>query len=259
MIAFRTAAAFVLLIAWSIGPAAQDTSAHVSAALVLTNTIDGFNGKLELVQDARITPALEKALWRMGPPDMVLGEKDPLAKNLAARPLRNAVLRLRDANQKVVAEKTMDGALTRIRFAALIPGRRTIFATTDLSAGLGSYSGPDTELFQVEGGQLEPVQVRNAATGEMGPITLAATLKTDWKLVPAISGPAGQKDILEAACRPDFDSPGTSEQKFWVTYMRYHWDGKQWIGYSRRVHGFWEADEFPSLAHFPAASAQSKK
>jgi len=257
---FRALTAFVLLSAWQSALAAQDASLHVSGAFVLTKASDGFEGKLELVLDARITSDLEKALWRMGPPEMVLGEKDLLAKDLAARPLRNAVLRLRDANQKVVSEKALDGPLTRIRFAALIPGRRTILATTDLSAGFGSYSGPNTELFQVSNGKLEQVTAQEAASGSVAPIYVAETLKTDWKLVPATGGPASQKDILEAACRPDFDSPTNAEQKFWIIYTRYHWDGKQWTKSSRREHGFWEAEEhFPTLASFPAPATEAKK
>jgi hypothetical protein len=249
---FRAFAAFVLLTSFALALSAQEPGMRVFRFLVLTSASDGFDGKLELVQDARITPDLEKALWRMGPPDMVLDEKDPLAKDLAERPLHKAVLRLQDAHQKTVSEKTMDGPLSRIRFAVLIPGRRAILATTDLSAGFGSYSGPATELLRVGQGQLEPIKARNAATGKVDPIIVAATLKTDWKLVPAIGGQANQKDILEAACRPDFATFKPPETKFWVIYTRFHWDGMQWVAYSRKMHGFWEADgEFPSLAHFP--------
>jgi hypothetical protein len=237
--------------------AAQQPRLLLARSLTLNAALDGFDGRLELLEDARLTPELKKILWESGGPEMVLGPKDPLYKDLTSIPLRNAVLGLIDAHGKVIAQKRLEREMARMRLVSLHPGRRTILVTTDLSAGFGSYSGPATELLEVVGGRLEPVVARNAESGSNEPIGLASTLKTQWKLVPAAGGENGQKDILEFACRPaDW---GSLKSDFVLIYTRYHWDGKGWIEFVRRVHGFWESDEgFPPAARFPGASPEAK-
>jgi hypothetical protein len=222
-------------------------------SLTLTTESDGFDGRLELLEDARITPDFEKTLWGSGGPDLALDEKDPIYRTLATTPLRHAVLRLIDTRLKVVAEKALDREQARISFRQLHPGGRTILVTTDLSAGWGSYSGPLTELLEAAGGTLKTLTARNAQSGLSEPIRLASTLKTAWKLTPMTSGRNSQKDILEVACRPDFDAKEAGS--FIVTYTRYHWDGKGWIVLTRKLSGFWEDDgSFPASGQFPSVS-----
>jgi hypothetical protein len=236
-------------------PVAWGQQAHlvVARSLTLTDALDGFDGRLELFEDARLTPELKKTLWESGGPEMALDPNDPLYKELASSPLRNAVLRLVGAHGKVIAQRRLEREMARMRFESLRPGRRTILVTTDLSAGFGSYSGPDTELLEVIGDRLEPVVARNAKSGSNEQIRLASTLKTEWKLVPAAGGENGQKDILEFACRPaDW---GAMKSDFVLIYTRYHWDGKVWIEFTRKAHGFWEADDgFPPSGRFPSAA-----
>jgi len=228
---------------------AQQPDLAVAKSLTLTAALDGFNGQLELLEDVRLTPDLEKTLWGSGGPDMALDQSDPRYKDFTSTPLRKAVLRLRDAHRKIVAEKTLEREQARIRFEQLYSGLRTILVTTDLSAGFGSYAGPLTELLEVAGGRLETIIAKNAESGLSKPIRLLSTLKTAWKLVPTASDQNNLKDILEVACRPDFDS---KDAKFFVTYTRYHWDGKGWIVLTRKVHGFWEDEgSFPALGRFP--------
>jgi hypothetical protein len=231
---------------------AQQSDLVVAKSLSLSVASDGFDGQLELLEDARLTLDLEKTLWGSGGPEMALDENDPRYSNFTSVPLRKAVLRLRDTHRTVVAEKTLEREQARIRFEQLHPGSRTILVTTDLSAGFGSYAGPLTELLEVNGSRLETVVSRNAESELTEPIRLKSTLKTAWKLVPAIAGQNNQKDILEVACRPDFDS---KESKFFVTYTRYHWDKKGWIVVILRVHGFWEDEgTFPASERFPSAT-----
>ncbi|MGD0860151.1 MAG: hypothetical protein ABR912_12595 [Terracidiphilus sp.] len=232
---------------------AQQPELVVAGSLRLTAVSDGFDGRLELLEDARLSPDLKKELWGSGGPEVALDPKDPLYKDLTAVPLQKAVLQLMDAHGKVIAEKTLERELARMGFVSLRPGKRTILVTTDLSAGFGSYSGPDTELLEVSEGGLESVVAKDSKSGLSEPIRLASTLKIAWRLVPAAGGVNGQKDILEFACRPaDW---GALNSGFVLIYTRYHWNGKGWTEFNRRVHGFWESDEgFPPLARFPSAS-----
>ena len=229
---------------------AQQPNLIVVKSLTLTVASDGFDGRLELLDDMRLTSDLGKMLWGSGGPEMALDENDPHYKDFTSTPLRKAVLRLRNAHRIIIAETTLEREQARVRFERLHPDLRTILVTTDLSAGFGSYSGPLTELLEVAGGRLETVVARNTESGLSKPIRLLSTLKTAWKLVPATGDQNNLKDILEVACRPDFDS---KEAKFFVTYTRYHWDGKEWIVLTRKVHGFWEDEgSFPALGQFPS-------
>jgi len=239
----------ILLLAGTHGFAAQQADLAIANRLTLTTAQDGFDGRLELLEDARLTPDLQKVLWGSGGVEMALDAGDPRYTMLTSTPLRNAVLRLRDAHGKMVAETGLRRELARMRFERLHAGQRTILVTTDLSAGFGSYSGPLTELFEVTGGGLKPVLARNAESELSEPIRLASTLKSAWKLTEAAGGRGGQKDILEIVCRPDLDE---RETKFFVTYSRYHWDGKGWIVLRRKVRGFWDGDQaFPMEKRFP--------
>jgi hypothetical protein len=236
-------------------PVAWAQQAHlvVARSLTLTGALDGFDGRLEVLEDSRITSGVEKKLWGMGDPDIAYYGDAPRIKELTDVPLHHAVLRLKDALGNVVARKTMRRELVRVRFGLLHSGWRTIFVTTDLSIGMGSYAGPLTDLFQVDGGRLELVTARTEDSKDVGPISVFSTLKTEWKLVPAAGGENGQKDILEFACRPaDW---GSMKSDFVLIYTRYHWDGKEWIEFTRKTHGFWEADEgFPPSGRFPSAT-----
>jgi hypothetical protein len=249
--------AFLLLAAIPPAATAQQPGLAAAQNFTLTLASDGFEGRLELLQDSRLTRELEEVLWGSGGPDMALDQNDQRLKTFTAVPLHPAVLRLRDAHQQIVAETTFERELVRIRIEGLHPGRRTILATTDLSAGFGSYSGPVTELLEVRGGKLETITARDAQSGAIQPIHLASTLKTAWKLVPAAASNSSTKDILEVACRPNFDLKDT---KFFLTYTRYHWDGSGWVAFTRKVHGFWESDNsFPPLERFPKPTGQQHR
>jgi hypothetical protein len=173
----------------------------VARSLTLTGSLDSFDGRLDLLEDARLTPELKKTLWESGGPEMAFDPKDPVYKDLTSIPLRKAVLRLLDERGKVIAKKTLEREMARMRFEALRPGRRTILVTTDLSAGFGSYSGPDTELLEVIGDRLgrswrrmpnlaqmsrSDWRVRSKRNGSWFPRSAARTVRrTSWSLPAA--------------------------------------------------------------------------
>lgn len=234
---------------------AQNSFPGVRAHFNLTVKTDGFAGSLDLLEDPRITPELDQSLWQSGGPEMALDEHDPLLQQLATSPLRSAVLRLRDSKGHTVAETTLQREQARIEFSQLHPGRRSIFVTTDLSAGLGSYSGPFTQILDVSRGNLDFVQARNVTNGIRGSISLASTLKTAWR---TISASAGSRDILQVACRPKSFDPNSAE--FVITYTRYHWNGSEWLMAQAESPGMWESEErFPLLKRFPPAVETGSK
>jgi hypothetical protein len=237
---------------------AQQPTLAVKARFDLTPDADGFTGRLELLEDARITPALDKRMWQSGGPDMALDPSDPLLTQLAASPLQAAVLRLRDARGTVVAEKKLKREQARLEAHQLHPGHRSIFVTTDLSAGFGSYSGPFTEILDLTEGALNSVQARNSGTHATELISLAETLKRDWKIVSSAPGSAGSKDILEVSCHPK--SWGADSNEFLIFYVRYRWNGSEWLVAESNSPGMWESDEgFPALSKFPPVAGYARR
>ena len=228
---------------------AQDHGLKVKTTIQLTMATDGFDGTLELLEDERLTLKLENALWQTGGPGLALDPSDPLLKQLTVPPLEHALLRLTDVQRNVIAELALERELARTQIATLHAGFRTILVTTDLSAGFGSYSGPLTELLDLSRKKLEIATATDLQTRATEPIHLASTLKTAWRFSPVPGSRSPQKDILEAACRPNADG-----SKFSTTFTRYHWTGASWVVHTRKSQGMWEADEpFPPASKFPPA------
>ena len=240
----------MLVAATSVLPA-QQPDLVVAKSLMLAAESDGFDRRLELLEDARLTPDLKQTLWGSGGTDLALDLNDPRYKGFASNPLRKAVVRVENASQRIVFEKALERELARIHVELLHTGRRTILITTDLSIGMGSYAGPLTKLFQVMEGRLEEVSALNAQSGRIEPIGLMRSLKTEWKTAPPSSAQMDRKDILLFACRPkDF---GADDTKFTKIFTRYHWNGKEWVSYQRMAPGIWEDDDpFPRACSFPA-------
>jgi hypothetical protein len=249
--------ALLLIISTSGTAIGQQSDLAVVKTIQLTSTLDGFDGTLELLEDGRITPEVQKELWGMGYPDTAFYGDAERIKLLTVPALKHAVLRLEDAHHEIVYKKTLERELARIQVEALHPGQRTILITTDLSIGMGSYAGPSTELYQVSSRRLEAVTARYEKTGEVDPIQMMSSLKTAWKLASPGPGETNQKDILELACRPNWEVENT---KFFKIYSRYHWDGKQWVLYGKKVPGMWESDDgFPPSQRFPGPAMQRTK
>lgn len=233
----------------------QSKGLRVVSSLNLTVASDGFSGRVELLQDSRLTPDLAKLLWGSGGPELALDPGDPLYKELTALPLKDAAIRLVDQHSRTIQELTLKREQALIGAELLHPGFRTILVTTDLSAGFGSYSGLFTELIDVSRGRFEFVDARDAQSGARSPIYLGNTLKTAWKLVAAPGNSGKSKDILEIACRPNADA-----SVFYLTYSRYSWSGTEWVVFTRRVPGMWEADEpFPASERFPRSDSRAQR
>jgi hypothetical protein len=91
----------------------------------------------------------------------------------------------------------------------------------------------------------------NSATGKVERITVMQSLKTVWQIAPARVG--GGKDILEARCRPGTGPAGKgSEPNFTLTYLRYAFNGKQWVRSVRERKGYSDFEAgFPDRKLFP--------
>lgn len=241
----------------AIGATAGHLATDVSAAarlvvfqrLPLSETANGIDGELQLMQDARLTASLRKDLWGMGDLSDAADAQGPV---LSGGPLRNAVVRIVRSDGTPVKSEALERPLARLEHARLYREHRdTFLLTVDYSTGVGSYSGPVTLFVEVTGGRLEWLEATESSTGKKERIALMRSLKTIWKIVAAPDGSG--KEILEALCRPVLETalkPGDVE--FRLTYRRYSFDGKKWVSLASERKGFSEfEDGIPNRSLFP--------
>ncbi|WCM18569.1 hypothetical protein NDK50_14050 [Paraburkholderia bryophila] len=206
----------------------------------------GLDGdSIELLEDERITPALQKQLWGTGASEEGLPGNDP-------KPLVKAQLRLVSASGAIAATRQLDYPLARVQTAPLhgLPGP-VLFLTVDATAPMGSYSGPATQILMPARQSLDPVQY-TTDDGKSSPLVLAATGKAAWKISPASKG--GADEIQQVACSPDFDKKDSTgdDDDFVTRYQTYRFVDGKWVLAQRQRPGIWESDqEFPKRNMFP--------
>lgn len=230
---------------------AQDFQLSVKSEFLLTEKSDGFEGKLQLLEDSRINDELQEKLWFMGEPDNVFEKDDPRIKDFKNNPLMNAQLLLLDEDGKLRATQIFEHPLAKISPDQLHPGHRTFLLTVDYSAGFGSYSGPITSFLEIDSwGRFNWIQSQDAFTHEPSSISMMNSLKSDWKLTKSRNG---AKELFEVYCRPDWNqlASATEQQRFFTYYVHYRWSKRGWEFKFYKKVKFWEADEFPPESAFP--------
>jgi hypothetical protein len=201
-------------------------------------TADRAGTVLEILEDARITPELQKTLWGTG------AGADGLPDGVSHAPLLNAQVQLVSAADTVLASRKLDYPLATLEPAPLhgLPSPAW-FLTDDETAPMGSYSGPATEMLVPSHSGLEPVGYESAQ-GEATPLVLARTGKADWRVVSPRSGTT--EEIEAAFCTP------ADAGNFVTTYRTYRFVDGKWQAASRQLRGLWESDrQFPAHADFP--------
>ncbi len=210
----------------------------------LTRAANGVDGELQLMKDDRITAAVSKQVWDTGGLEAEPEQYEPSFKK---SPPKNAIVQIVDRAGRVLDAKQLERPLARIGTVQLYADERlTYLLTVDYSAGFGSYSGPMTFPVEVMDGHLRWLDAVEKGTGKRSRISVMQSPKTAWKIVDAAGG---GKEILEAACRPDWSM---KSDDFTITYRRYFFDGSKWVEVHRTKKGFTEFDEgFPSRGLFP--------
>jgi len=211
----------------------------VHQSTVVTDPGKPTERRIEILEDARFTPAMRAAMWG--------GSKDP-ADFLAA--------------PGVTAERQLDCELAATSEHPLPQaGGRMVWAVgNDCSTGDGLYAGLITRFATVEGDKFVWQHYVDAATQENEEMTLVQAARITWHLRPKDRA----ENILEVSCHPDF-----SDQRFQAVkpgeplpedlpdvtdYIRYRADGQGgWIRQQRTVKGKkWDdREDFPAESEFP--------
>lgn len=184
-----------------------------------------------LVLDTRLTPAIVDRDWGSG----------------AAHDEAKAAIELRDCNGKALDRLQLSGPLARLDPQPLrgTPAP-TWLVSTDLTAAMGSYSGPLTLLVEVSGRHLRLAEAVDDH-GQHAPIHLATTGKRDWRRVET----EATDDLLSVSCQPD------GHDGFITLWRRYHPGPRGWTLRARSANAFWESDGgFPPDNAFPGVERQ---
>lgn len=223
---------------------AQQRDFKVSQRLRLASAINGIDGALEVLTDSRLTDELKQDMWGTGDWAFVLPEGDPQRAAFERNPPRNAELRIVTNTNQVLQRVSLERPLARVTESHILGSKISFLVAVDYSVGFGSYAGVTTLLLDVADGQFRWAEAKDVNTQRIEPIRLADTLKSAWKLVPFRS----YHDILRVYCRPNFQV----EHGFFIEYVRFRFNGKQWVKYERQQEGYWESDQpFPPLSNFP--------
>ncbi|MFM0209926.1 hypothetical protein PQQ96_21205 [Paraburkholderia sediminicola] len=216
----------------------QTSAAAVPSGYWVAQRVPGAAGDtIELLEDERITPALQQQMWGSGAAEEGLPGKD-------LKPLAKAQLRLVSASGAIAATRQLDYPLARVETAPLhgVPGP-VLFMTVDATAPMGSYSGPATEILMPAQQSLDAMQYATD-DGKSGALVLARTGKANWKISPSRKG--GADEIQQVA-----SAPGTGDD-FVTRYATYRFIGGKWQLTQRQEPGLWESDgDFPNRNLFP--------
>jgi hypothetical protein len=231
----------------------------VRTSFSLARARDGIDGRIELLEDARIRPEHREAIrqaWGFPPCGAPIDSAlTTLCRDLGGDSLPSAVVRVVSVDGTEIDRRALErplGELSTVRLYG--DARPTYLVTVDLSAGMGSYSGPLTRFAELYDGRLRWLLAARLPDESSDTLTVAVTLKTGWRFWPRADG-AGQ-DILLVACRPDFDAPTApdSDAKFRVTFTRFSFERGRWVERARSEPGFWENEDdssFPPRTSFP--------
>jgi hypothetical protein len=227
---------------------------RVHQSIDLDRGRDGAAGRIELIQDERLTEARREEM-EGGDFGTYCGDdtSDPFCNSLRRVPPRPAVVRWIGPEGRVRDSRVLERELAWMERRDLEPdGALSFSVTVDRSIGMGSYAGPVTTFFHIRRGRIHEIAARDVDSGEYVPLRVLHSLKTDWRLYHRYEDAI--PDILEFACRPERDVPGTTDEpvRFELVYRRFDFDGRRWVRRERREPGFWEHDtEFPPRERFP--------
>ena len=230
-------------------PPAPITGLALPAGYGVTRRVPaGAAGTVVVLEDQRLTPELQRALWGREDPEVALEAGSPGLAELTRRPLGNAQIWLVSPSGELVARRALDVPQAKVEPAPLhgLPAP-AFFLTMDYAVGMGGFNGPTTELIVPTQHQLRPVEATRP-DGSGDPISLALTMHAAWKVVPNRDGQglAGRatEEIESVYC-------GTSRSQPVQAYETYRFVNGAWT-VATRLHGeCGSIEEFPPRREFP--------
>jgi hypothetical protein len=228
-----------------VEPPIDLTGYAVYASVAVSPTVHGARGRLELLQDERLTPVLRDYIAGGGFCDERPTDHPEFCESVDREPLRPAIVRLSDATGQDIAARRLPRELAFLETAYLYGTHKpTYLVTVDLRAGAGGWAPICTYFAEVEHGTLQWLSATLATDASRSEIALCSSHHASWRTVPSVERRA--RDILFVAGGVD----GT------LGLGRYTWDGTAWqLAISRSV-GSWDGDRpFPDPNQFPVTES----
>jgi|GEM_PF-6112991 hypothetical protein len=237
----------------------------VHQTLILSHAGDPAERRIEVLEDARISPALRYWLWggSKEPRDFlrnpgVAGDK-ALAAAMQQGPLRRGLVRLVDRDGKLLDYRRLDCELGTISLEPKPQSDGPVWTLgDDCSTGSGDYAGLITHFFRL-GDDKIAWQHYTAADGESGELTVVQARRIAWRP----GDPPRLEDITEVSSHPDFDDPRFKALKpdepmppdlpLVTDFIRYRYTGGGvWQKQIRTAKSAWfGGDGFPGPDQFP--------
>jgi len=193
-------------------------------------------------QQERLTKALhgiDGTLSLLGCPEQSLAGTP--VWNSSADPNKRAILRVMNDTGRALDRLLLGSSSARLERDVLrSDGRPTFLVTEDLTAGMGTYSGPATTLYDVVDAHLAPVLTKDGK-----PISGGRTMHATWRLEPRGKG----KDFLTANISPNFAPDGGVS--FETRFTRYAYTKDGWVAITRTEPGEAEFVDGADRGHYP--------
>ena len=232
--------------------AMQDTSVPdgyaVHQSLKLDRATYGLEGTLEVLEDARITPELQEAMWRVSAdPRQVLADNDPKRPTFEKNSLRDAKVRLITSDGRIAFEDKFVWPLAQLEATPLTnAGDPVIFVTTDNTTNFGSYKGTATRLLEFNRGKKDNTPAYASIGEDPKPALLIRSQKSDWRMA---KDARGTPVVQLVTAYPDVNG---NIRDFIIEYATIRSEEGGWIMSSRTEQGMWEPQEtWPAAAKFP--------
>jgi len=236
----------------------------------LTKAANNIEGWFEVLADSRITPELKKKMWGKGDWETVLDAKDPLRESFTKDAPDDVLFRITMKNGYVAKTEPLDRPICVVKPEQWPGGGVIYFITVDYSADAGEGATLSTRLLEIHGARFEWLEAREPSTAPEDedtapadkkskqakdkeeksrrshdptkPIRLSKSQNADWKIADA----GNFRDILQVFTRP------SSLDQSMIVYVRYHFDGKNWMRTEKEEPGDWDSKQaFPSATKFP--------
>jgi hypothetical protein len=225
---------------------------YLFKTIPLTKAQFDFAGKVELWLDKRLAKRKDpSSRYGVNKIDTIEEEETNFLM---------AVLKIFQKNGKETDRKILQRAFASINEDSLYGNNhRVLVVAEDFTNDFGTYSGPLSSFYNIEGGRLKPLKIKNLKTGKWRPMAFSETGKAAWKMVPTKTGKG--MEFLQISCHIDFNKPRrkrgvpplhTQDADFAIDYTRISFDGTKWLEKTKTVSGYWDGeDPFPNESLFP--------
>jgi hypothetical protein len=218
----------------------------------LNKSFSGIDGKIELLRDARLADDVSVMQAKGFLPDFT-GEDAKTKEVFEKAPISPAVLRVVDGGGKIVDAKALECISARIEAVKLYATAKPTYQVTCHYANFAPYDGEEATFVEVSKGRLQRLEAFDSRTGAKIEMAFVYSHRVGWEFSHPASGKS--KDIFSVFTGWTKNEADESDGDFLVVYSRFHFDGKRWVRYERKVEeDYWE-DEFgfPERAKFPKA------